>query len=141
MKTGVNDLRFLFNDIFINMENSEIVLSLVKIQVQFRFMHWQTTSFSQHKAYGEIYESLDENIDDFVEACMGKHGRPKFLGGYTIDGEDLEEIELGEFLTQVEGFLISFTEIYDPQADSDLLNIRDEMLSSLNKLRYLLTLN
>ena len=123
------------------MENSEIVLSLVKIQVQFRFMHWQTTSFSQHKAYGEIYESLDGFIDDFVEACMGKHGRPKFLGGYTIDGEDLEEIELGEFLTQIEGFLISFTEIYDPQADSDLLNIRDEMLSSLNKLRYLLTLN
>ena len=32
------------------MENSEIVLALVKIQVQFRFMHWQTTSFSQHKA-------------------------------------------------------------------------------------------
>ena len=122
------------------MENSEIVLALVKIQVQFRFMHWQTTSFSQHKAYGEIYESLDENIDDFVEACMGKHGRPKFLGGYTIDGEDLEEIELGEFLTQIEGFLISFTEIYDPQADSDLLNIRDEMLSEINKLKYLLTL-
>ena len=123
------------------MENSEIILALVKIQVQFRFMHWQTTSFSQHKAYGEIYESLDENIDDFVEACMGKHGRPKFSGGYSIEGEDLEEIELGQFLTQVEAFLISFTEIYDPQADSDLLNIRDEMLASLNTLRYLLTLN
>ena len=141
MKTGVNNLRFSFILIFINMEYSEIVLSLVKIQVQFRFMHWQTTSFSQHKAYGEIYESLDGNIDEFVEACMGKHGRPKYTGGYTIDGEDLEEIELGEFLTQIEGFLISFNEVYDETKDSDLLNIRDEMLSDLNKLRYLLTLN
>jgi len=132
---------FLYYSIFINMEYSEIVLALVKIQVQFRFMHWQTTSFSQHKAYGEIYESLDENIDEFVEACMGKHGRPKFSGGYNIEGEDLEEIELGELLAQVEGFLLSFNEIYDQQVDSDLLNIRDEMLSSLNKLRYLLTLN
>jgi DNA-binding ferritin-like protein len=123
------------------MEYSEIVLALVKIQVQFRFMHWQTTSFSQHKAYGEIYESLDGFIDDFVETCMGKHGRPKFSGGYNIEGEDLEEIELGELLNQVEGFLLSFNEIYDQQVDSDLLNIRDEMLSSLNKLRYLLTLN
>jgi hypothetical protein len=96
---------------------------------------------AQHKAYGKIYETLDGLIDDFVEACMGKHGRPKFSGGYTIEGEDLEEIELAEFLTQIEGFLISFNEVYDPQADSDLLNIRDEMLSSLNKLRYLLTLN
>ena len=141
MKTRVNNLRFSFYDIFIIMENSEIVLALVKIQVQFRFMHWQTTSFSQHKAYGEIYESLDGNIDEFVEACMGKHGRPKYTGGYTIDGEDLEEIELGEFLTQIEGFLISFNEVYDETKDSDLLNIRDEMLSDLNKLRYLLTLN
>ena len=132
---------FLFYDIFISMEYSEIVLALVKIQVQFRFMHWQTTSLAQHKAYGKIYETLDGLIDDFVEACMGKHGRPKFSGGYNIDGEDLEEIELGEFLTQIEGFLISFTEIYDPQADSDLLNLRDEMLAALNKLRYLLTLN
>ena len=123
------------------MEYSEIVLALVKIQVQFRFMHWQTTSFSQHKAYGKIYKSLDGFIDDFVEACMDKHGRPKFSGGYNIEGEDLEEIELGELLNQVEGFLLSFNEIYDQQLDSDLLNIRDEMLSSLNKLRYLLTLN
>ena len=93
------------------MENSEIILTLVKIQVQFRFMHWQTTSFSQHKAYGEIYESLDENIDTFVEACMGKHGRPKYTGGYTIEGEDLEEIELSDFLNQINDFLISFNGI------------------------------
>ena len=141
MKTGDNNLRFSFYDIFINMEYSEIVLSLVKIQVQFRFMHWQTTSFSQHKAYGEIYESLDGNIDEFVEACMGKHGRPKYTGGYTIDGEDLEEIELGALLTQVVEFFVSFNEIYDREMDSDLLNLRDEMLHEVNKLRYLLTLN
>lgn len=141
MKTGVNNLRFLFYGIFISMENSEIVLTLVKIQVQFRFMHWQTTSFSQHKAYGKIYESLDENIDTFVEACMGKHGRPKYTGGYTIEGEDLEEIELSDFLNQINDFLISFNGIYDKNEDSDLLNIRDEMLSDVNKLRYLLTLN
>ena len=123
------------------MENTEIIIALVQIQTQFRMLHWQTTSYSKHQAFGGIYSSLDGTIDEFVEACMGKHGRPKFSGGYTIEGEDLEEIELGEFLTQVEGFLISFNEVYNPQADSDLLNIRDEMLSSLNKLRYLLTLN
>jgi DNA-binding ferritin-like protein len=122
------------------MEYSEIILSLVKIQIQFRFMHWQTTSFSQHKAYGEIYESLDGNIDEFVESCMGKHGRPKYSGGYTIEGEDLEEIDVEEFLSQVINFLLSFNESYDQTLDSDLLNLRDEMLSDVNKLKYLLTL-
>ena len=140
MKTGVNNLRFSFILIFINMEYSEIVLSLVKIQVQFRFMHWQTTSFSQHKAYGEIYESLDGNIDEFVEACMGKHGRPKFSGGYQISGEDIAEMDLDAFIEQTCDFLISLTETFDPQQDSDLLNLRDEMLGDVNKLKYLLTL-
>ena len=123
------------------MNHSEIIKRLVELQIQLKFLHWQTKSYAKHQAYGNLYGDLDELIDDFVEACMGKHGRPKFSGGYSIEGEDLEEIELGELLTQVEGFLISFNEVYDPQADSDLLNIRDEMLSSLNKLRYLLTLN
>ena len=122
------------------MENSEIVLALVKIQVQFRFMHWQTTSFSQHKAYGEIYESLDGLIDDFVEACMGKHGRPSYQGGYTIQGQDISEISVQNFIDGVCIFLVEFTEVYDPQLDSDLLNLRDEMLHGFNKLKYLLTL-
>ncbi len=42
------------------------------------FLHWQTTFDAKHKAYGNVYESLDGFIDDFVEAMMGKYGRPKF---------------------------------------------------------------
>ena len=91
------------------MENSEVIKKLVEIQQQLRFLHWQTKSYAKHQAYGGVYSALDGLIDTYVETCMGKHGRPSYSGGYTIDGEDLEEIELGEFLTQVEGFLISFT--------------------------------
>ena len=32
------------------------------------------------------------------------------------------------------------TEILDSKYDTDLLNIRDEILASINKLKYLLTL-
>jgi hypothetical protein len=31
--------------------------------------------------------------------------------------------------------------VYDSSSDSDLLNIRDEILAEFNKLKYLLTLN
>ena len=122
------------------MENSEIILTLVQIQTQFRFLHWQTTSYAKHKAYGDIYESLDGTIDEFVESCMGKHGRPKYAGGYQITGDDIEEISLQNFIDSTCEFLIGFTEIFDQQLDSDLLNLRDEMLGDINKLKYLLTL-
>jgi hypothetical protein len=35
---------------------------------------------------------------------------------------------------------VGLSESYDPKMDSDLLNIRDEMLAEINKLKYLLTL-
>ena len=122
------------------MENSEIVILLVQIQTQFKMLHWQTDSFSGHKAFGEVYDSLGELIDEFVEVCMGKHGRPSFSGGYQITGEDISEMELDTFISQTCEFLVSLTEVYNPKEDSDLLNLRDEMLSQINKLKYLLTL-
>lgn len=122
------------------MENSDIIKKLVEIQQQLRFLHWQTKSFAKHQAYGGIYGALDGLIDSFVESCMGKHGRPSFSGGYTIEGKDIDELSIQEFIDDSVSFLIGLTEKYDPKADTDLLNLRDEMLGEFNKLKYLLTL-
>mgnify|MGYP003342297825 FL=1 len=122
------------------MENSEIIRKMVEMQTQLRFLHWQTKSYAKHQAYGGLYGDLDELIDDFVEACMGKHGRPSYEGGYTIQGQDLSEISVQNFIDGVCVFLIELTQVFDPKEDSDLLNLRDEMLGGFNKLKYLLTL-
>lgn len=122
------------------MENSDVILKLVEVQQQLRFLHWQTKSFAKHKAYGEIYSNLDEHIDSYVEICMGKHGRPSYKSGYQINGQDISELSLQKFIDETVSFLIGFNEELDPKEDSDLLNIRDEMMGEFNKLKYLLTL-
>lgn len=122
------------------MEKGEVILKLEEIQVQLRHLHWQTKSYAKHKAYGKVYEDMDGLIDDFAEICMGKHGRPEFKGGYTIQGKDISEISVQGFVDETCDFLISLTEVYDPKEDSDLLNLRDEILGLFNKLKYLLTL-
>lgn len=122
------------------MENSEIIKKLVETQQQLRFLHWQTKSYAKHQAYGGIYSELDGLIDSFVETCMGKHGRPSFSGGYTLEGQDIDELSIQEFVDSSVSFLIGLTEKYDEKADTDLLNVRDEMLGEFNKLKYLLTL-
>jgi hypothetical protein len=38
-------------------------------------------------------------------------------------------------------FLVAITDELDSKYDTDLLNLKDEMLSEVNKLKYLLTLN
>lgn len=118
----------------------DLILKLVQIQNQFRFLHWQTFGDAKHKAYGMMYEELDGFIDDFVEAMMGKYGRPEFQSEFAIMFQDLNSLSLQKFLDGITEFLVSMTEQLDPKYDTDLLNIRDEILQKTNKLKYLLTL-
>ena len=118
----------------------EIILKLVQVQVQFKFMHWQTTGDAKHRAYGDIYDTLGDLIDSFAEAMMGTYGRPEFESEFLLMFQDLKSLNLQNFMDGITDFLVSITEMLDPKYDTDLLNLRDEMLSSINKLKYLLTL-
>jgi hypothetical protein len=118
----------------------ELILKLVQIQNQFRFMHWQTFGDAKHRAYGGIYESMNDLIDDFAEAMMGKYGRPEFEAEFSIMFQDLSKMDLQNFLDGITEFLVGMSEQLDSKYDTDLLNLRDEILSQVNKLKYLLTL-
>ena len=117
----------------------ELVLKLVQIQLQFKFLHWQTIGDAKHKAYGGIYDSLGDNIDTFTEVMMGKYGRVQFEPEFGIMFQDISAINLQNFMDGITEFLVSMTEQLDAKYDTDLLNIRDEMLGDINKLKYLLT--
>jgi hypothetical protein len=118
----------------------EIILKLVQIQNQFRILHWQTIGDAKHRAYGDIYDTLGDLIDDFVESLMGKYGRPDFGDEFSIMFQDIKSLSLQNFLDGITEYLVSLTERLDNKYDTDLLNLRDEMLMSTNKLKYLLTL-
>lgn len=118
----------------------EIILKFIQIQNQFRFLHWQTYGDAKHRAYGDVYDMLGDKIDPFIEAMMGKYGRPSFPDEFLVAFQDIKSINLQNFVDGVVEFLISMTDLLDGKYDSDLLNIRDEILLEINKLKYLLTL-
>ena len=112
-------------------------MQLVQMEQQMRIFHWQTKSHARHKAFGKVYSNLGDLIDTFAEAWMGKNGRVRVSGPIELQnlGGDVEQIVDGYIET-----LVGMTDILDPQRDTDLLNIRDEILGEFNKLKYLLTL-
>ena len=116
-----------------------IVNMMLGIEQQLRILHWQTESYAQHKAFGETYAALGDLIDSFMESIMGKYGRFE-LAGNSIQIINMQELDLPDFIDGSADFLNSLSEQLDPQRDTDLLNIRDEMLAEFNKLKYLLTL-
>jgi hypothetical protein len=116
-----------------------ILTALMSAHNQFKIFHWQTKSFSQHEAFGKIYESLGENMDEFIETYMGKYQRIyASKGKFVLNLDNYSE----NYLAFVDAF-IKFLQEELPTClspkDTDLLNIRDEILGNVNQLKYLLT--
>lgn len=117
-----------------------IILMLQQYHGQLKFMHWQTYGDSKHRTYGGLYSSLGEHIDKFVEVMMGKYERPSFPEIFTLEFTNLEQLDEEEFINSFAEYLILLSDELDSRNDSDLLNIRDEMLADINQSKYLLTL-
>ena len=92
-----------------------------------RLTHWETNSYELHKAVEMTQDSLEGSLDSFVEACIGSADgkRPTFTG---VVSKELDPDSLIDYLKGID------------VSDSDLLNIRDEMLQAIHKFKYLKTL-
>jgi hypothetical protein len=118
----------------------ELIKKLVQIQLQFKFLHWQTYGDAKHRLYGKIYDKLGDLIDKFTETMMGKYGRPEFDSEFGIMFQDISALSMQNFIDGITEFFVGMSDQLDSRYDTDLLNIRDEMLGLINKSKYLLTL-
>ena len=122
------------------MNISSKVKFLLEVQLQVKINHWQTRGYARHKAFDQLYEELGDLIDTFVETAMGKYGR--FVleeNDKTIHLDNLSEIDVKSMMMNVKKALIQFTQEFE-EIDTDLMNIRDEILGTMNQISYLLTL-
>jgi len=145
----INPMDLQFSSLYGNMSEgksnaqggAELLTTLVTAQQQYKIYHWQTKSFSQHKSFGKIYDSLGENIDELIEAYQGRYGRIIPSNGFNYKVQNYMNLEsCVAFTNNLIKFLSGrFNEIVGDQS-TDLLNIRDAILGDLNQLKYLLTL-
>jgi DNA-binding ferritin-like protein len=104
-----------------------------------KLYHWKTQSFTQHKASDELYDKLNDTIDKFVEIFLGKNSRIDLTHIKCLTLKDYNSSK--DFEKNIEyykRFLVHLK--LNNFEDTDLLNIRDELLGHLNQFSYLLTL-
>jgi hypothetical protein len=106
-----------------------------------KLYHWQTTSFARHKATCDLFNALQPLIDEFIEVYMGRYERPNFSGGFKLNIQELTDDSAPDLVQGYIDYLKNDLPTYLKSSDTDLLNIRDEMISNLNKILYLFTLN
>lgn len=112
------------------------------LREQIKLFHWQTTSFSMHKATDGVIEALDQNIDKYVETYMGTYGRPKMTPKTsTVSVQNMNAKNMKQFVQAAIRYLQTELVKGLKPSDTDLINIRDEMLGELNQLMFLFTLH
>jgi len=106
--------------------------------------HWKTYSYATHKATDELYASLGVNIDKFVEVLLGKAQNRIKMRTKNIPIKDMNSPQ--EFKREIESYKSYLVNLSNNKAlgaggmtNSDLLNIRDEILADLNQFLYLFT--
>ena len=120
-----------------------VTVRFLEILIMVKLYHWKTSSYATHKATDELYTNLNANIDKFIEVLLGKAGnRINLMGKKTISLIDLNSPErLRAEINSFKSYLVSITN--SPairfMSNTDLLNIRDEILGNLNQFLYLLT--
>ena len=108
-----------------------------------KLFHWKTSNYAQHKATDELYTNLNLSIDTFVEIFLGKTGsRVNLTGTKSLPLLDFSDVS--HFKKEIEmykKYLIDMRHhsMLNEKQDTDLINVRDEILGHLNQFTYLLT--
>ena len=121
----------------------EVVVKFLEMLNLIKLYHWKTHSYATHKATDDLNTKLHDNVDSFVEVLLGKRGdRVNLLHKKQMLLKDFSSVK--EFKREMEKFKGYLVELDNCQAlktmsNSDLYNIRDEMLANVNQFLYLLT--
>ena len=119
----------------------DLITKFLTLHNQLKVYHWQTESYAQHQAFGGAYDEFTGYIDQFIEEFMGKNARMMAKGGFKVESGNISDKEPEKFIEEFISFLVTELPKQLKPEDTNLLNIRDEMLGELQKLKYLLTLD
>lgn len=121
----------------------EITQIFLEMILMIKLWHWKTFSYATHKATDHLYGNLNESMDKFVEVLLGKTNvRIDLTKQKTLPLFDFDNVSA--FKNKIDWFksylvALDTNNFMKKMSNSDLYNIRDEILANLNQFLYLLT--
>ena len=114
-------------------EMERLLEDLFKHQLQMKMYHFQTRHYGAHKTVDKYLDKFRANLDMFMEVAQGIYGKVSQksinLSVETATDENIED-ELNKFILRLMKLTAIFTN------NSDLLNIKDEMIAELKDLSW-----
>jgi hypothetical protein len=100
-------------------------------------IHLRTSSYAVHKATDNFDDMIGGILDKFMEILVGTYGIKPNITELRVNRDHLNEATINDLYLYAREYVMSFGNL---NLNSDLLNIRDELLGELNKMLYLLRL-
>jgi DNA-binding ferritin-like protein len=129
----------------VNQKSFDTMLKcMLETLMSIKLYHWNTYSYSTHKATDDIYGSLSDNMDKYAEIMIGKSN-----GKYRIKMSDFRNLKVDSIgnnkamenkVKKLISDLNKFHSGLESVEYSDVANVRDEIVADLNKFLYLITL-
>lgn len=123
-----------------NNNKISIINYFFNIQINIKVFHFLTNSYAKHKATDNLYNNIENLSDRFIETYIGLYGRPNIKNNEIILYKKITNEEFIKILNNFKNFLYNDIFLYIKKDDTDILNIRDEIVSEINKTLYLFTL-
>ena len=114
-----------------------IASKIITLELQLQLVHWQTSTYAEHKATQKLYEYIQEFRDSLIEKLMGYVGRKPF----SISVGVINVLSASAIGIDVCAFAASLKSYADANEYLDIGNMADELSGSGNSFKYLLTLS
>ena len=119
-----------------NYSVENIIITFMQMSNTVKLFHWKTKCYAEHKASDELHSKLGDGIDKFVEVLLGKMNGHRFnINQFTTVYDDNIKTDIDMFKKYLVG--LSNSQLNN---QTDLMNIRDEILGHCDQFLYLLTL-
>ena len=82
---------------------------------------------------------MNEHMDTFIEILLGKD--QSRIPDFNIRIPLVNDTSFKSRILKYREFLIDMSNTFDKERDTDLLNVRDEILGDVNQFLYLLSFN
>ena len=118
---------------------NQVCINMFNHYISMKLYHFQTLHYGAHKTSDSYIEHYLGLMDRFLEVAQGIYGKVN-LKKYDIKGSSHDDTNI---FNHINGFIKYLSTGMDDVLDNrtDLINIRDELLSEANQLKYLLTFN
>jgi len=114
----------------------EVALKMIFYRDQLKFYHWAGTDlYSRHVASDSLINSLTDKLDKFIEIMQGSENKKLILSKTSVIFTVETDISVVKLLENFKVWLSNVlpTLLNSSRPNTDLLNIRDDILGDVNK--------